>query len=112
MCWLCYSWGVHHPMEGMVEENGTSGSGAGSGGAGAVEPLAPPIAVTTVQSVIQANQQSVIQSATGSIQPVLTKGNVILVSKPNSVIQTTQGQLQTLQVVVAFLFPSKTTHLR
>uniref|UniRef100_A0A0B8RSM5 Cyclic AMP-responsive element-binding protein 1 n=2 Tax=Lygus hesperus TaxID=30085 RepID=A0A0B8RSM5_LYGHE len=94
------NWGVHHPMEGMVEENGTSGSGSGSGGAGPVDPLGPPIAVTSVQSVIQANQQSVIQSATGSIQPVLTKGNVILVSKPNSVIQTTQGQLQTLQVVV------------
>uniref|UniRef100_A0A0A9XLH1 Cyclic AMP-responsive element-binding protein 1 n=2 Tax=Lygus hesperus TaxID=30085 RepID=A0A0A9XLH1_LYGHE len=91
------NWGVHHPMEGMVEENGTSGSGSGSGGAGPVDPLGPPIAVTSVQSVIQANQQSVIQSATGSIQPVLTKGNVILVSKPNSVIQTTQGQLQTLQ---------------
>lgn len=89
-------------MEGMVEENGTSGSGSGSGGA--VDPLATPIAVTSVQSVIQANQQSVIQSATGSIQPVLTKGNVILVSKPNSVIQTTQGQLQTLQVVVLITF--------
>lgn len=59
------------------------------------------IAVTCVQSVIQPNQQSVIQSATGSIQPtVVTKGNVILVSKPNSVIQTPQGSLQTLQVVV------------
>ncbi|CAB0018027.1 unnamed protein product [Nesidiocoris tenuis] len=78
-------------MEGMVEENGTSGSAE-------VDPLSSPIsAVSSVQSVIQANQQSVIQSATGSIQPVLTKGNVILVSKPNSVIQTTSGQLQTLQ---------------
>lgn len=51
-----------------------------------------------VQSVIQPNQQSVIQTA-ANIQPVLGKGNVILVSsKPNSVIQTTQGSLQTLQV--------------
>ncbi|XP_023317534.1 cyclic AMP-responsive element-binding protein 1 isoform X3 [Trichogramma pretiosum] len=51
-----------------------------------------------VQSVIQPNQQSVIQTAT-NIQPVsLSKGNVILV-KPNSVIQTAQGGLQTLQVV-------------
>ncbi|XP_063237186.1 cyclic AMP-responsive element-binding protein 1 isoform X9 [Bacillus rossius redtenbacheri] len=53
-----------------------------------------------VQSVIQANQQSVIQTP-ANIQPVqIQKGNVILVSKPaNSVIQTTQGSLQTLQVV-------------
>ncbi|KAJ9588247.1 hypothetical protein L9F63_018411 [Diploptera punctata] len=55
-------------------------------------------ATAQVQSVIQANQQSVIQTA-ANIQPVLQKGNVILVSKPNSVIQTTQGSLQTLQVV-------------
>ncbi|XP_044261373.1 cyclic AMP-responsive element-binding protein 1 isoform X8 [Tribolium madens] len=81
-------------MEGIVEENG------------AVDPLAPspdpqsPIA--SVQSVIQPNQQSVIQTA-ANIQPMLSKGNVILVSKPNSVIQTTQGSLsglQTLQVKV------------
>lgn len=51
------------------------------------------------QSVIQSNQQSVIQSANNQL-PVLTKGNVILVGKPNSVIQTAQGNLQTLQVVV------------
>ncbi|CAG9862055.1 unnamed protein product [Phyllotreta striolata] len=50
-----------------------------------------------VQSVIQPNQQSVIQTAT-NLQPMLSKGNVILVSsKPNSVIQTTQGNLQTLR---------------
>lgn len=54
--------------------------------------------LTQVQSVIQPNQQSVIQTAT-NIQPVaISKGNVILVSKPNSVIQTAQGSLQTLQV--------------
>lgn len=76
----------------MVEENGNHDS----------DPLdSKGISVTCVQSVIQPNQQSVIQSATGNIQPtVLTKGNVILVSKPNSVIQTPQGSLQTLQVVV------------
>ena len=79
-------------MDGMVEEGGANNNSN--------DPLANSIAVTSVQSVIQANQQSVIQSAQGSIQPVLTKGNVILVSKPNSVIQTPQGQLQTLQVVV------------
>ncbi|XP_025153412.1 cyclic AMP-responsive element-binding protein 1 isoform X4 [Harpegnathos saltator] len=59
----------------------------------------PPSGTTQVQSVIQPNQQSVIQTAT-NIQPVaISKGNVILVSKPNSVIQTAQGNLQTLQVV-------------
>ncbi|XP_044731443.1 cyclic AMP-responsive element-binding protein 1 isoform X2 [Chrysoperla carnea] len=52
-----------------------------------------------VQSVIQPNQQSVIQTA-ANIQPMLSKGNVILVSsKPNSVIHTTAGSLQTIQVV-------------
>uniref|UniRef100_A0A1B6KHG7 BZIP domain-containing protein n=1 Tax=Graphocephala atropunctata TaxID=36148 RepID=A0A1B6KHG7_9HEMI len=98
-------------MDGMVEENGTSG---GNGDPLATSPTPHPIAVTNVreativtynpqpqkgQSVIQSNQQSVIQSANNQL-PVLTKGNVILVGKPNSVIQTTQGNLQTLQVVV------------
>lgn len=53
-----------------------------------------------MQSVIQPNQQSVIQTAT-NVQPVhlATKSNVILVSgKANSVIQTTQGSLQAVQV--------------
>ncbi|VVC32092.1 Hypothetical protein CINCED_3A015985 [Cinara cedri] len=82
-------------MDGMVEENGTSGSvdALVSQGSGS------PIVVTSVHSVIQANQQSVIQTATPGA--MLTKGNVILLSKPNSVIQTTQGNLQTLQVVEA-----------
>lgn len=59
-----------------------------------------PETVTSVQSVIQPNQQSVIQTAT-NVQPVhlATKSNVILVSgKANSVIQTTQGSLQAVQV--------------
>ncbi|XP_078042254.1 cyclic-AMP response element binding protein B isoform X3 [Augochlora pura] len=61
----------------------------------------PSSGTTQVQSVIQPNQQSVIQTAT-NIQPVaISKGNVILVSKPNSVIQTAQASLQTLQVVEA-----------
>ena len=77
----------------MVEENGT------------VDPLAPspdpPLSIaSSVQSVIQPNQQSVIQTA-ANLQPMLSKGNVILVGKPNSVIQTTQGSLQALQVVEA-----------
>ncbi|XP_030031354.1 cyclic AMP response element-binding protein B isoform X2 [Manduca sexta] len=104
-------------MEGMVEENGTSG------GAGSADPLASAsssaagaaphvVAVTSivqltlpsqapsaqVQSVIQPNQQSVIQTASNIQSVQLPKGNVILVSKPSSVIHTTQGTLQTLQI--------------
>ncbi|XP_017777081.1 PREDICTED: cyclic AMP-responsive element-binding protein 1 isoform X2 [Nicrophorus vespilloides] len=106
-------------MDGMVDENGTVDP---------LAPSPPPVAIssvgvvtqqqlvastnivhltlpasnnhaqTQVQSVIQPNQQSVIQTA-ANIQPVLGKGNVILVSKPNSVIQTPQGSLHALQVV-------------
>ncbi|XP_012272546.1 cyclic AMP-responsive element-binding protein 1 isoform X9 [Orussus abietinus] len=84
-------------MESMVEENGSTVDPLSQSSQGG-DAAAPAIA-TSVQSVIQPNQQSVIQTAT-NIQPVaISKGNVILVSKPNSVIQTTQGSLQTLQVV-------------
>ncbi|XP_045785201.1 cyclic AMP response element-binding protein B isoform X3 [Maniola jurtina] len=100
-------------MDGMVEENGTSGAaGVADPLSGAGSSSAPHAVVTSivqltlptqapsaqVQSVIQPNQQSVIQTAS-NIQPVqLPKGNVILVSKPSSVIHTTQGTLQTLQI--------------
>ncbi|CAG9585494.1 unnamed protein product [Danaus chrysippus] len=102
-------------MDGMVEENGTSSA------AGVADPLAsggsaanatPHVVVTSivqltlpsqapsaqVQSVIQPNQQSVIQTASNIQSVQLQKGNVILVSKPSSVIHTTQGTLQTLQI--------------
>ncbi|XP_045445502.1 cyclic AMP response element-binding protein B isoform X2 [Melitaea cinxia] len=102
-------------MDGMVEENGTSGA------SGVADPLAsaassasttPHVVVTSivqltlptqapsaqVQSVIQPNQQSVIQTASNIQTVQLPKGNVILVSKPSSVIHTTQGTLQTLQI--------------
>ncbi|XP_026675466.1 cyclic AMP-dependent transcription factor ATF-1 isoform X13 [Ceratina calcarata] len=84
-------------MESMVEENGSAVDPLSTGSQGG--DAAPAIA-TSVQSVIQPNQQSVIQTAT-NVQPVaISKGNVILVSnKPNSVIQTAQASLQTLQVV-------------
>ncbi|XP_048508274.1 cyclic AMP response element-binding protein B isoform X19 [Athalia rosae] len=112
-------------MESMVEENGSTVDPLSQGSQGgdaapaiatsvqsfsrsqhhlvastSIVQLTLPLSGTTqVQSVIQPNQQSVIQTAT-NIQPVaLSKANVILVSKPNSVIQTTQGSLQTLQVV-------------
>ncbi|PBC26855.1 cyclic AMP-responsive element-binding protein 1 isoform X4 [Apis laboriosa] len=115
-------------MESMVEENGSAvdplSAGSQSGDAAPaiatsvqslnrtqqqthhlvastsiVQLTLPTSGTTQVQSVIQPNQQSVIQTAT-NIQPVaISKGNVILVSKPNSVIQTAQASLQTLQVV-------------
>lgn len=51
-------------------------------------------------SVIQPNQQSVIQTATGNLQPMTIPKSVLLVSKPNSVIHTTaQGTLQAIQVI-------------
>ncbi|XP_018327919.1 cyclic AMP-responsive element-binding protein 1 isoform X2 [Agrilus planipennis] len=108
-------------MEGMVEENGTVDplapspdpplSIASSVGVTNSQPhlvaatnivqlTLPTHTQAQVQSVIQPNQQSVIQTA-ANLQPMLSKGNVILVSKPNSVIQTTQGSLQALQVVEA-----------
>ncbi|XP_026757618.1 cyclic AMP response element-binding protein B isoform X2 [Galleria mellonella] len=101
-------------MDGMVEENGTS-SGAGSAdplSAGSSAAGAPHAVVTSIvqltlptqassaqaQSVIQPNQQSVIQTASNIQSVQLPKGNVILVGKPSSVIHTTQGTLQTLQI--------------
>lgn len=110
-------------MEGMVEENGTVDPLAPSpdpplsiaSSVGVTNSQPHLVAATNivqltlpthtqaqgqVQSVIQPNQQSVIQTA-ANLQPMLSKGNVILVGKPNSVIQTTQGSLQALQVVEA-----------
>ncbi|CAH0554959.1 unnamed protein product [Brassicogethes aeneus] len=103
-------------MDGMVEENGAvdplstspdpQGPIASSVGvtnsqghlvtATNIVQLTLPQTQAQVQSVIQPNTQSVIQTA-ANLQPMLGKGNVILVSKPNSVIQTTHGNLQTLR---------------
>ncbi|XP_041976823.1 cyclic AMP response element-binding protein B isoform X7 [Aricia agestis] len=101
-------------MDGMVEENGTSGAGGVSdplSGAGSSANTTPHVVTSIVQltlpaqapsaqvqSVIQPNQQSVIQTASNIQSVQLPKGNVILVSKPNSVIHTTPGTLQTLQI--------------
>ncbi|CAH0720802.1 unnamed protein product, partial [Brenthis ino] len=102
-------------MDGMVEENGTSGAAGVTdslAGAGSSASTTPHVVVTSivqltlptqapsaqVQSVIQPNQQSVIQTASNIQSVQLPKGNVILVSKPSSVIHTTQGTLQTLQI--------------
>lgn len=55
-----------------------------------------------MSSVIHANQQSVIQTASTTVQSsVLPKSNVILVGgKLTSVIQTPHGNLQPLQVCI------------
>lgn len=49
------------------------------------------------QSVIQQNQQSVIQTAAGQI-PALPRGVLLVCNKPSSVIHTTQGSLQAIQI--------------
>ncbi|KFB38867.1 hypothetical protein ZHAS_00006357 [Anopheles sinensis] len=48
------------------------------------------------QSVIQQNQQSVIQTAAGNVP--ITRGVLLVCNKPNSVIHTTTGNLQTIHV--------------
>ncbi|XP_065077476.1 cyclic AMP response element-binding protein B isoform X7 [Ochlerotatus camptorhynchus] len=48
-------------------------------------------------SVIQPNQQSVIQTAAGQI-PALPRGVLLVCNKPSSVIHTTQGSLQAIQI--------------
>ncbi|XP_021940413.1 cyclic AMP-responsive element-binding protein 1 isoform X2 [Zootermopsis nevadensis] len=66
-------------MDGMVEENGTAGNPGGDPLAHSPGDTNTSVVVTSVQSVIQANQQSVIQTP-ANIQPVqIQKGNVILV---------------------------------
>ncbi|XP_065342207.1 cyclic AMP-responsive element-binding protein 1 isoform X2 [Cloeon dipterum] len=93
-------------MDALVEENGNPGGSdpLAAEEVGTVTSVGDQDSysqdsTTYVQSVIQPNQQSVIQTA-ANIQPVqLSKGNVILVGKPNSVIQTASGNIQTLQVV-------------
>ena len=63
-----------------------------------------------VQSVIQPT--SVIQSTPSLQTTSLSKGNIVLVSKPNSVIHTTGGgAIQTLQVIRnAESIPIQTAH--
>lgn len=97
----------------------TVGGGGGSGGAGSVSALGPhpdavlvsaagaggpnivqliPASQTTGQahSVIQQNQQSVIQTAAGNVP--ITRGVLLVCNKPNSVIHTTTGNLQAIHI--------------
>ncbi|XP_057370649.1 cyclic AMP-dependent transcription factor ATF-1-like [Daphnia carinata] len=91
--------------------NGGRGSGGGNGGGSNPSHSQSSSAISIVHvSVPQAQVQSVIQptsviQSTPSLQAnSLPKGNIILVSKPNSVIHTTGGgggggAIQTLQVI-------------
>lgn len=86
---------LNSSSDGSTLNGGTNPSHSqASGGINIVHVTLPQ---AQVQSVIQPT--SVIQS-TPSLQPtIIPKGNLILVSKPNSVIHTTGGALQTLQVI-------------
>lgn len=113
-------------MENMVEENGSSAldplatggnpdqhnsSSSSAGGAGGsssgpesltstaniVQILPASQASVQAQSVIQQNQQSVIQTAAAQI-PSLPRGVLLVCNKPSSVIHTTQGSLQAIQI--------------
>jgi len=61
-----------------------------------------------VQSVIQPNT-SVIQSTPSLQSSSLPKGNIILVSKPNSVIHTAGGGGGAIQTIQVFSFSQKKT---
>ncbi|XP_077292042.1 cyclic-AMP response element binding protein B isoform X4 [Arctopsyche grandis] len=104
-------------MDGMVEENGAGSTGSAveslksSSSGQAVNVNSHAVTATSIvqlqltsqapavaQSVIQPNQQSVIQTPSNIQSVQMSKANVILLSKPSSVIHTTQGSLQTLQI--------------
>jgi len=86
--------------------NGSGGGGAGGGGNPSHSQASSGISIVHV-TLPQAQVQSVIQptsviQSTPSLQSAsgIPKGNIILVSKPNSVIHTTGGgAIQTLQVI-------------
>ncbi|XP_055713314.1 cyclic AMP response element-binding protein B isoform X4 [Phlebotomus papatasi] len=94
-------------MDSMVEENGNSSidplsdqqspSEANSGAvlttAANIVQFIPTQAVQVSQSVIQANQSSVIQTAT-NLQPMTLAKGVLYVNKSNSVIHTAPAGLQ------------------
>ncbi|XP_058445145.1 cyclic AMP response element-binding protein B isoform X8 [Malaya genurostris] len=115
-------------MDNMVEENGSSsldplanndqhnsssssggGPGPGPANSASSESINSPANVVQIlpasqttgsvqtHSVIQQNQQSVIQTAAGQI-PALPRGVLLVCNKPNSVIHTTQGSLQAIQI--------------
>uniref|UniRef100_T1E284 Putative cyclic-amp response element binding protein b at 17a n=1 Tax=Psorophora albipes TaxID=869069 RepID=T1E284_9DIPT len=88
--------------------NNSSGPGSSSGGGSSSEsasganlvqilPASQTAGGVQAHSVIQQNQQSVIQTAAGQI-PALPRGVLLVCNKPSSVIHTTQGSLQAIQI--------------
>lgn len=100
-----------HPLNTSPERPALNGAGGGPGTSGhnhsqsssAISIVQVTLPQAQVQSVIQPT--SVIQSTPSLQATSLAKGNIILVSKPNSVIHTTGGSggtggpIQTLQVI-------------
>nr|CAG4648244.1 EOG090X0DMT [Moina brachiata] len=99
-----------HPLNTSPERPALNGAGGGPGSSGHNHSQSSAISIVQV-TLPQAQVQSVIQptsviQSTPSLQATsLAKGNIILVSKPNSVIHTTGGSsgtgvpIQTLQVI-------------
>lgn len=78
---------------------GPSSSESAAGAANLVQilPASQSSGSVQAQSVIQQNQQSVIQTAAGQM-PALPRGVLLVCNKPSSVIHTTQGSLQAIQI--------------
>lgn len=75
----------------------SSESAAAAAAANIVQILPASQTSVQAQSVIQQNQQSVIQTAAGQM-PALPRGVLLVCNKPSSVIHTTQGSLQAIQI--------------
>lgn len=87
------------PPNGSSGSSSTGPSSSESAAAAANIVQILPASQTSVQaqSVIQQNQQSVIQTAAGQM-PALPRGVLLVCNKPSSVIHTTQGSLQAIQI--------------
>lgn len=86
---------------GAGANNSAGGNSSGpeslSSSAANIVQILPASQTVQAQSVIQQNQQSVIQTAAGQI-PSLPRGVLLVCNKPSSVIHTTQGSLHSIQI--------------
>ncbi|XP_055587434.1 cyclic AMP response element-binding protein B isoform X2 [Uranotaenia lowii] len=93
--------GPHHDHHNSSSSSSSGGGGGPSGpsetSAASIVQILPQSSVQA-QSVIQQNQQSVIQTAAGQISTTLPRGVLLVCNKPSSVIHTTQGSLQAIQI--------------
>lgn len=90
------------PPNGSSSSSGLAGPGSSESAAAAANivqilPTSQTSGSVQAQSVIQQNQQSVIQTAAGQM-PALPRGVLLVCNKPSSVIHTTQGSLQAIQI--------------